>query len=114
MAGGGEATAVQRYGRGNRRFHFVATACQFCLCAEDVPGVQLKVCSSCKAITYCSVEHQACPPPPLAPLPSFPLDLYVPPRPLNHLWNRIQRLYLLSEPIPGVICRTLRHGITIY
>lgn len=52
------ATQPLRYGRGNRRFHFVATACQFCLCAEDVLQVPLKVCSSCKAVAYCSVGHQ--------------------------------------------------------
>jgi len=59
------------YTRGNRRFHFVATACQFCLCAEDVPDIQLKVCSSCKAVSYCSVEHQvrsSVSPPSLLPL----------------------------------------------
>jgi len=47
------------YQRGNRRRFFVPTTCQFCFCTEDAEAkVRLRVCSSCKAISYCSVQHQ--------------------------------------------------------
>jgi hypothetical protein len=44
---------LEQYGCGHRRKNFIATACQFCGHTKD-----LRVCSNCKAIAYCSVDHQ--------------------------------------------------------